>query len=224
MTRRRGNARGHNLALGAIREKLSLGGHYKNPPQRGPVTCSAAQLAHTVLLLCAVQSLQAGATAAQDTDRLGAGARIRLWSDQVSGRFLAGQLVDLTRDTISLTPTGDTLIALPLESVGRLETNIGRNPAAVAITIGLAAALGAVLVPALTTDPPICDLGYENSASCKTETSDILIGAAAGTIGGILLKDLTAPERWVRIRMDLLLRDGTVRFQRGIALSAAVGF
>lgn len=196
-----------------------------NQLERGPVPHSTAKLTRaTIVLLCAVQSLQARATVAQDADRLGSGARIRLWSDQVSGRYVAGSLVDLTRETISLIPTGDTILVLPNESVGRLETNIGRNPVALAATIAVAAVAGAVLVPALADESPVCGLGYGNTAECKTETSDVLIGAGAGVIGGIVLSRWTAPQRWVRIRMDLLLRDGTIRFQRGVALSVAVKF
>jgi hypothetical protein len=182
------------------------------------------QLTGAVLLLCAVHSINGGALAAQDGDRLGPRARIRLWSDRVEGRFLSGRLVDLTATTITLRPTGDTTLALPLESLGRLETNIGRDPAALALTVGLAAAVGAILVPAIATDPPICKLGYENTDRCRTETSDVLIGTAAGAIGGILLSRWTAPDRWVRIRLDLLLRDGTVRFQRGLVVSAELRF
>ncbi|UCG89152.1 MAG: hypothetical protein JSW71_11685 [Gemmatimonadota bacterium] len=185
---------------------------------------SAMQLACIVLLLCAVHSFTVRTMVAQDSNGLGAGARIRLWSDLVPGRYMSGRLVDLTQDSISLIPTGDTTMVLPLEAVGRLETNIGRDPAALAATIALSAAAGAVFLPALSNDPPICDLGYEDSEECRTETPDILIGAGAGVIGGILLSRWTAPQRWVGIQMDLLLRDGTVRFQRGLALSVAVRF
>jgi len=164
---------------------------------------------------------------AQHSDRLGAGSRIRLWSEQIPERERIGRLILLSQDSITLNVTGDSalsIITLPLNSVGRLDMSIGRNPVAFAAVVALGAALGAVVVPALTTDPVICDLGYEDLSACTTEVPDVVIGVAAGAILGFVTAQLTIKERWLHVRMDLLMRDGTVEFRKGIRASASVRF
>jgi hypothetical protein len=162
--------------------------------------------------------------AAQQEELLGAGARIRLWSNLIAEQFLVGRLLDLEQRSLTVVPTGDTVLTLPLDSIRRLDLSIGRNKTVIAASIVVGAALGAVLVPALTNDPAVCEFGYEESSACATETPDVLIGLAAGAIGGLIVSGPLAPERWARVRLDLLLRDGTVRIERGLALSVALSF
>ena len=180
--------------------------------------------AFILLFLSTAATLQVRGVAAQQEDLLAAGARIRLWSDLKKEHFLTGRLLDLKGDAITVIPTGDTVLTLPLDSIRRLELSIGRNKAVIAVSVAAGAALGALIVPALTSDPAICELGYENTSACATEVSDVILGIAAGAIGGLIVSAPLAPERWARIRIDLLLRDGTVQIERGVALSASLSF
>jgi len=184
-------------------------------------------LCFTLALLATLQSLLVESILAQERDRMGAGSRIRLWSEEIPERERIGRLILLNQDSITLNVSGDSalsIITLPLESVGRLDMSIGRNPLPFAAVIGLGAALGAVLVPALTTDPAVCDLGYEDSPACTTEVSDVVIGMAAGAILGTLTAQLTSKERWLSVKMDLLMRDGTVDFHKELRVSASLHF
>ena len=178
----------------------------------------------TLLCLVLAVSVPPRAAVGQQEDRLGAGARIRLWSSLVEEQFLTGRLLDLEQRTLTVVPTGDTVLTLPLDSIRRLDVSIGRNKAVFAGSIVVGAALGAVLVPALTSDPAVCELGYEQTSECATETPTVLIGLGAGAIGGLILSAPLAPERWARVRVDLLLRDGTVQIERRVALSLALSF
>ncbi|UCD25647.1 MAG: hypothetical protein JSW51_06960 [Gemmatimonadota bacterium] len=164
---------------------------------------------------------------AQDSHQLGAGARIRLWSESIPERERIGRLILVNRDSITLNVTGDSMLSivtLPLESIGRLDMSIGRNPLAFAGVVAAGAALGAIIVPALTTYPPECDLGYEDSSSCSTEVPDAVIGMAAGAILGIVTARLTIKERWLTVNMDLLIRDGTVEFHKELRATTSVSF
>jgi hypothetical protein len=183
-----------------------------------------ARSALILLFLSTAATLHVRGAAAQQEDLIRAGARIRLWSVLAKERFLTGRLLDLKEDAITVIPTGDTVLTLPLDSIRRLELSIGRNKGIVALSVAAGAALGALIVPALITDPAVCELGYENESACTTEVPYVILGAAVGTIGGLMVSAPLAPERWARIRIDLLLRDGTVRIERGVALSASLSF
>jgi hypothetical protein len=185
------------------------------------------RLCRLVLVLCTLQAAGVEIVAAQSTDRLGAGSRIRLWSKQIPDRERIGRLIQVDQDSITLNVTGDSnlsIITLPLESVGRLDMSIGRDPLAFAAVIGIGAAVGAVVVPALTTDPAVCDLGYQGTRDCTKEVPDVVIGLAAGAILGTVAARLAIKERWLTVKLDLLMRDGTVDFHRGLRISAAVSF
>ena len=185
------------------------------------------RLCFIIVLLATLQAVLVKSLSAQERDRLGAGARIRLWSEQILERERIGRLMLLDQDSITLNVTGDSalsIITLPLESVGRLDMSIGRNPAALAAVIALGAALGAVAVPALTSDPAVCDLGYEDSPACTTEVSDVVIGMAAGAILGTVTAQIVIKERWLSVRMDVLMKDGTVDFHNELRVSVSLHF
>jgi hypothetical protein len=154
--------------------------------------------------------------------RLEPGVRIRLWSLDLFEREIVGRFVDLTRDSITLNQieyrTLDPILSLPLTQVGRIDVSIGRNPLAIAASIVAGAALGAALFPALTDEPVGCDLGYRTGSECSGVTNDVIVGFAAGAIAGRLFSELVAKERWARVRMDLLLLDGTVRFHGRVSV------
>ena len=185
------------------------------------------RLRFVIALLATLQAALVESLMAQERDRMGAGSRIRLWSERIPEQERTGRLVLLNQDSITLNVTGDSalsIITLPLESVGRLDMSIGRNPVVFAAVIALGAALGAVVVPALMTDPAVCDLGYQDSPACTTEVSDVVIGMAAGAIFGTVTAQLTIKERWLSVQMDLLMKDGTVDFHKELRVSTSLHF
>ncbi len=160
---------------------------------------------------------------AQGTPGLAAGVRVRLWSLDLPGREINGKFVRLTRHSITLNQVEyaglDPILSLPLSNVGRIDVSIGRNHLAIGASVAAGAALGAVLFPALTTEPVSCQLGYEDNPDCSPVTADVVIGLAAGAVAGWLFSQLIAKGRWARIRMDVLLLDGSVRFHGGLSVT-----
>jgi hypothetical protein len=160
---------------------------------------------------------------AQGTPGLEAGVRVRIWSLDLPGREINGRFVRLTRDSITLNQVEYAglapVLSLPLSHVGRVDVNIGRNKLAIGASVAAGAVLGAVLVPALTTEPVTCQLGYEDNPDCSPVTADVVIGLAAGAVAGWLFSQLAARERWARLRMDVLLLDGSVKFHGGLSVT-----
>lgn len=154
--------------------------------------------------------------------RLEPGVRVRLWSLDLSEQEINGRFVNLTRDSITLNQVEyqelDPILSLPLTQVGRIDVSVGRNPLAIGASIAAGAALGAALFPALTDEPVGCDLGYRTGSECSGVTNDVVVGLAAGAIVGRLFSELVVKERWARVRMDLLLLDGSVRFHAGLSV------
>jgi hypothetical protein len=154
--------------------------------------------------------------------KLEPGVRVRVWSLDLSEREINGRFVDLTRDSITLNqveyPGLEPILSLPLTRVGRIDVSIGRNRLAIGASVVAGAALGAALFPALTDEPVGCDLGYQAGPECSGVTNDVVIGLAAGAIVGRLFSELVVKERWARVRMDVLLLDGSVRFHAGLSV------
>jgi hypothetical protein len=173
----------------------------------------------TILL---VASFTITTVAVQAQPRLEPGVRVRVWSLDLSEREINGRFVDLTRDSITLNQVEyaemEPILSLPLTRVGRIDVSMGRNRLAIGASVVAGAALGAALFPALTDEPVGCDLGYRTGSECSGVTNDVVIGLAAGAIVGRLFSELVAKERWARVRMDVLLLDGSVRFHAGLSV------
>ncbi len=129
----------------------------------------------------------------------------------------------MTRDAITLNQLEyrslDPILTLPLAKVSRIDLSIGRNKLVVGASVATGAALGAIIFPALADKPVSCQLGYVDDPDCSPETTDAVIGLATGAIGGFLFSQLIAKERWLRVRMDLLLLDGSARFHSRVSVS-----
>jgi len=170
-------------------------------------------LASTVLIFAGFILASLPAHAQQ---KLEPGAHVRLWSLDLPDREINGRLVLLTRDTITLNQleyrTLDAILSLPLTRVGRIDVSMGRNRLVIGASVAGGALAGAALVPALTQESVACELGYADSRECSGETTDVVIGLAAGAIAGIMFSELIARERWAHVRMDVLLQDRSVRF------------
>jgi len=109
---------------------------------------------------------------------------------------LEGWLVLLEPGYVTI--RGDSTYRIPVSEIRRFEKSIGRDPrVVVGVPIG-AAALGAILVPALNTQPSQCvaDVG---DSECSGELPYGLIGALGGMIVGVLFVDAFSSERWVEI-------------------------
>jgi hypothetical protein len=177
-------------------------------------------LVSTVLLISSIAI--ATSTNTQGQPGLEPGVHVRLWSFDLPDREINGRLVFLTRDTITLNQveyrTLDPILSLPLTQVGRIDVSMGRNRLVIGASIAGGALVGAVLVPALTQESVGCQVGYADSHECSGETTDVVIGLAAGAIAGMMFSDLIAKERWAHVRMDVLLQDGSVRFHSRVSV------
>jgi len=176
-------------------------------------------LASTVLIFAGFILASLPAHAQQ---KLEPGAHVRLWSLDLPDREMNGRLVRLSRDTITLNQleyrTLDAILSVPLKQVARIDVSTGRNRLVIGASVAAGALVGAVLAPALTNESVACELGYADSRECSGETTDVVIGLAAGAIAGMMFSELIAQERWAHVRMDLLLQDGSVRFHGRVSV------
>lgn len=190
-----------------------------------PRTKCKKVLTRTVLL---VVGFTITTVTAQAQPRLEPGVRVRLWSLDLSEREIHGRLVHLTRDSITLNQIEysdmDPILSLSLVRVGRIDLSIGRNKLVIGASTAAGAALGALAYTTLIEEPVGCELAYVDDPECSPETPYVVIGLAAGAACGFLFSDLIAKERWLRVRMDLLLLDGSVRFHGGISVPTPIVF
>ena len=144
-----------------------------------------------------------GAALAQHSVRpvptLRAGDKVWVSSPDWVFPSLEGWLVLLGPGYVTI--RSDSTYEIPVSEIRRLEKSIGRDPR---ITLGVpigTAVLGAVLVPALTTQPAKCvaDVG---DPDCSSELSYGLIGALGGMIVGVFLSSTLSSERWVEIPLE----------------------
>lgn len=91
---------------------------------------------------------------------------------------------------------GPHLIAVSV--IDRLEVSRGKDPLVFWGAIGLGAGVGA-LVGSSFPETDRCRLGVATESECRQETSDILIGAAAGGIAAALLAGRWVKERWAPV-------------------------
>jgi len=155
--------------------------------------------AHLAILLGSL-TLAAPPATAQTGVGLRPDTRMRAWMTLPDTSVWVGSLVTLDRNSLvlrvdSATPT----VRLDLGSIERLEVSRGKDPL---LTIGLpvAGAIGgALLAPLLNSEPLACRENLVDDPACRSEVPVPVIGAAAGTMFGLLVGSLVARERWLEI-------------------------
>jgi hypothetical protein len=175
------------------------------------------------IAVLATLSLGACTTAAQSQPPLRSGSRIYVVSRELVEGATIGQLRFLGRDTITMfvNPTG--LVDVSVASIGQLRVSIGRDPKLIYGVPAIGAAIGALAGPVLITEPEQCKLGYADVVDCTKEVPDVVVGAAGGAILMGMLTRLIARERWVHVRLDVLL-SSAVSGSSTLPISVALSF
>jgi hypothetical protein len=148
------------------------------------------------------------------------GARIRVWSPELSYGVLVGRLWAFYADSFTVLAEG-RLQGLSYVPLQRFDVSRGRHPAVILGPAAVGAGIGALLGPALITEDQRCDV--VDDPQCGSETPDALIGAAVGGIAFAVLARLVAGERWVeiplaRLRLGLETRAARRSLTLGLAL------
>jgi len=173
--------------------------------------------------LALVLALAPSCASGQQT-RLDPGDRIRIVSQELPDGAATGSLVQLTRDSLQMIDDSVGTVEVSLVSLGQFEVSRGPNPFLILGAAASGALLGGLLGSTLSSEDVRCELGFDDVADCSPVTSDLVVGAAAGAIVLGLIGRAAASERWVQVRLDLLLeglvtRSPTVRVV--MTLSAA---
>lgn len=152
-----------------------------------------------VAALVVLPGVLAGQDASVPAPTLRAGDKVWISSPDWLFPSLQGWLV--LWEPAYVTIRGDSTYRIPVSEIRRFEKSIGRDPR---VMIGVpiaAAALGAVLVPAVTTRPTKCvaDVG---DPDCSGELPYGLIGALGGMVIGVFFAGTFGSERWVEIPLD----------------------
>ena len=157
------------------------------------------------IAVLATLSLGACTAASQRQPPLRSGSRIYVVSRELVEGATIGRLRFLGRDTITIfvNPVGP--VDVSVASIGQLRVSTGRDPKLIYGVPAIGAALGALVGPALIAEPEQCKLGYADVVDCTKEVPDVVVGAGGGAILLGMLTQLIARERWVHVRLDLLL-------------------
>ncbi len=134
---------------------------------------------------------------------------MRVWSDDLEEYPVVATFRNLDERWLSLLEPGVGPRLIAVSVIDRLEVSRGKNPLVFWGAIGLGTGVGA-LVGSAVPEEDRCRLGIARESECRHETSDIVIGAAAGGVAAALLAGRWVRERWVLVPLArIVVRVGT---------------
>ncbi len=158
---------------------------------------------HLFWLFVLTPQLSAGLCAQQEPT-LERGSQIELVSERLPGGVAVGWLETLTKDTLTFVNSLG-LTAVPLEEVGQLRVNIGRDKSSINTVTLMGAIVGAVFAPLMSPESYECRYGLVGEDECGEMVPTEVVGALFGAAGFRMLAKFTTPERWVNVSLDRLL-------------------
>ena len=177
----------------------------------------AAALAVVALAVCCAP------LAGQRAGALVPGSRVRVWSDELEEYPVLATFRNLDERWLSLLEPGVGPRLIAVAAIDRLEVSHGKNPLVFWSAIGLGAGVGA-LVGSAVPEKDRCRLGIARESECRHETSDILIGAAAGGIAAALLAGKWVKERWAPVPLARIVVRVKSLVNRRVSMGLALRF
>jgi hypothetical protein len=135
-------------------------------------------------------------TSAQFQGVLSIGSRARVTSSAIAGRP-AGAVVEIGAEHLTLAADGGILVRVPIGSIQRVETSLGRSRQVLrGVVIGVA--VGVLSGVFMDVDPEHC--GGDSDAFCR-RTDAIIGGVGAGALVGAGIGALVKGERWATVSL-----------------------
>ena len=151
------------------------------------------------LALWACQTLQA-----QREPTLERGSQIEIVSELLPDGIAVGWLQTLTRDTLTFSDSTG-IRALPLESIGQLRVNVGRDAGSANAATVMGAMMGALVGNLTKPEDYECLSSLASEADCGSEVPEELVGALLGAGVFRLFARFSLEERWMNVNLDRLI-------------------
>lgn len=153
----------------------------------------------------------------QERVSLHRGDRIEVVSQALPEGIAVGWLTYINKDSVSFIDSlGVDTVTLPLELIGQIRKNIGRDGTATNVITIMGGLVTAGLATVFTEDDPRCRFGTIDQSECGSEVPIPLVGLLLG--GGVsrLLTRSVLEERWVRVPLDPWLEAARAARERPI--------
>jgi hypothetical protein len=140
----------------------------------------------------------------QQEPTLKRGSQIEIVSERLPDGVAAGWLVALTKDTLTFYDSTGTS-SVPLEEVGQLRVNVGRDAGSLNVATLMGGILGAAVGNMTKPEDYECQSSLASESDCGEEVPSELVGAIIGAGSLRLLARLFLEERWVHVNLDRLI-------------------
>lgn len=110
----------------------------------------------------------------------------------------------LTRDTLTFSDSTG-IRAVPLESLGQLRVNVGRDAGSTNAATVMGAMMGALVGNLTKPEDYECLSSLASEADCGSEVPEELVGALLGAGVFRLFARFSLEERWMNVNLDRLI-------------------